>query len=210
MARYQAMRPFIEGLKSDAHPVKILDVGSGEGYLHHFLSDLVTEFWGIECDETRFQTCQSMGYQMNNFNVEKQPFPYENDFFDAVVASHIIEHLYHPEIALKELYRVLKPGGVIIIGVPMQPWLVSKILHLKEKLFPTVWWGHHQFFCMSSLRKFLHNLQVEDIRGFRLFSARQQLTLEDKLWFYKISTWFGKRFPNLSPEINAVIRKPHT
>ncbi len=42
----------------------------------------------------------------------------KNDSFDVVYCAHVIEHLTKPEIAVKEFYRVLKPGGAMIITTP--------------------------------------------------------------------------------------------
>ncbi len=43
--------------------------------------------------------------------------PYEDDTFDVVLAAHVIEHLPDPKIALAEIYRVLKPGGIVICSL---------------------------------------------------------------------------------------------
>lgn len=50
-------------------------------------------------------------------NVEKMSF--KSSFFDTVFCSQVLEHVPHPWLALSEIYRVLRPGGVAIITVPM-------------------------------------------------------------------------------------------
>lgn len=40
--------------------------------------------------------------------------PFEDDSYDAVIAKEVLEHLYHPHVAIDEVFRVLKPGGKFI------------------------------------------------------------------------------------------------
>lgn len=211
MERYRSaaddfILPHVNKLPSDSE-VKLLDVGSGKGFLKYFCDTDKIQYFGIELDPKRIEICKNIGYSISSFDIEKSAFPYESDSFEVVVASHVLEHLYHPENAMKEIYRVLKPGGIAIIGVPMHTWLVSKILLLKEKLFPAAQYDHHQFLCMSSLKNFFKDYKVIDIRGFRLISSRKRFTWEDNYGFYKWNIEFGKRFPFLTSEVNVVIKK---
>lgn len=51
-------------------------------------------------------------------NLEKIPFP--DNTYDIFLTMDVFEHLFNPEIAIKEIYRVLKPGGVYIMTVPIE------------------------------------------------------------------------------------------
>ena len=44
--------------------------------------------------------------------------PCEADFFDVIFMHHVIEHLEKPEEDIKEVKRILKPGGILILGTP--------------------------------------------------------------------------------------------
>jgi SAM-dependent methyltransferase len=46
------------------------------------------------------------------------PYPFPDDRFDLVEADHVIEHLNDPFGAMKELHRIVKDGGIIILKVP--------------------------------------------------------------------------------------------
>ena len=46
------------------------------------------------------------------------PYPFTDGQFDEVYASHVLEHLDKPFLIMKELHRILKPGGVLRVKVP--------------------------------------------------------------------------------------------
>jgi len=51
-------------------------------------------------------------------DLEKFPYPFEDESIDLVEADHVLEHFHNPLWAMKEVWRILKPGGRIIIKVP--------------------------------------------------------------------------------------------
>lgn len=60
--------------------------------------------------------------------------------FDTVYSYHCLEHLEHPELALKNWYRLVKPGGWLIIGVPHRDY------YEKRKLLPSLFNPDHKTF----------------------------------------------------------------
>lgn len=65
------------------------------------------------------ETGELIEYGYKQFNIEKDSFPYEDDFFDVVLFCEIIEHLLSdPVHALTEIRRVLKPTGVLALTTP--------------------------------------------------------------------------------------------
>jgi len=46
------------------------------------------------------------------------PYPFEDNEFDYILASHVIEHLDKPFWTMRELHRILKPGGTLLVKVP--------------------------------------------------------------------------------------------
>jgi SAM-dependent methyltransferase len=52
-------------------------------------------------------------------NVDLQDLPFRDAFYDFVVASHVLEHIPDDLAAIKEVGRILKPGGVAILPVPL-------------------------------------------------------------------------------------------
>jgi SAM-dependent methyltransferase len=60
-----------------------------------------------------------LAIEVRVFNIEKDPFPFAADSFDAVLCMEVLEHLgYSPSQMLAESHRVLKPGGLLFLTVP--------------------------------------------------------------------------------------------
>jgi ubiquinone/menaquinone biosynthesis C-methylase UbiE len=49
--------------------------------------------------------------------------PYGNGVFDLVMTAHVLEHLVDPSVALNEMVRALKPGGLLVACVGRKPYL---------------------------------------------------------------------------------------
>ncbi|MCL5022895.1 MAG: class I SAM-dependent methyltransferase [Nitrospirae bacterium] len=63
-----------------------------------------------------------------------------DSFFDFVYSSHTLEHMVTPEIALRNWWRVLKPGGFLALYVP------HRDLYEKKKELPSRWNDDHRHF----------------------------------------------------------------
>lgn len=72
-------------------------------------------------------------YKQTDLNKKKIPF--DNDFFDLVVASHIIEHVNNPLELFSELIRVCKPGGYIYVEAPSERALCMPGMPFKHEQF---------------------------------------------------------------------------
>jgi SAM-dependent methyltransferase len=51
-------------------------------------------------------------------DLNQPPYPFEDSSFDKILAHHVLEHLDKPFTIMKELHRILKPGGKLIVRVP--------------------------------------------------------------------------------------------
>jgi SAM-dependent methyltransferase len=59
------------------------------------------------------ETNPDVVHNLNNF-----PYPFQDNTFDLIEASHVLEHLDRPFDVMRELHRILKPGGSLLIKVP--------------------------------------------------------------------------------------------
>ncbi len=110
---YFARKGLLHGLKRVSGKItgRILDVGSGTmPYRHLFQS---TEYIGLELDSP-----ENRQYKRANFFYNGKDFPFEDNSFDSVISSQVLEHVFNPDEFIQEIYRVLKPGGRCLITVP--------------------------------------------------------------------------------------------
>jgi len=95
---------------------KILDVGCGNGYFSQIAEFIGWDAVGIDIDSEAVKTANQLGVKAIESNLYNIPF--DNESFDVVTMNHVIEHLHEPLTALREVLRVLKPGGMIWLSTP--------------------------------------------------------------------------------------------
>ena len=112
---------------------KLLDVGCGAGKNIEAFSRL-GECWGIDSSSDAISFCKKRGItKAIKGSIEKIPFSKQS--FNIITALDVLEHVNDLK-SLKEIYRVLKTNGVIIITVPAFPKLWSRwdeVLHHKRR-----------------------------------------------------------------------------
>jgi len=103
---------------------RILDCGVGNGSLSIALDSILTsplEYHGIDTSAEMLvqasSTMQQAGLRAHLEQADVLSLPYDDQSFDVVMAAHILEHLPDPQRALKEMIRVLKPGGMVFVCV---------------------------------------------------------------------------------------------
>jgi SAM-dependent methyltransferase len=77
--------------------------------------------------------------------------PFESESFDRVIAAEVMEHLPEDTDAMSELFRVLKPGGLIAVTVPR--WLPEKVCWALSDAYHEVEGGHVRIYKGSQLRE---------------------------------------------------------
>jgi SAM-dependent methyltransferase len=98
-----SLAPFITG--------KTLDVGCGKKPYQALFG--CSEYIGLEIDTQENRKNKAADYYYNGII-----FPFRDNEFDSILISQVFEHVFHPNEFLKEVNRVLKQHGVILMTVP--------------------------------------------------------------------------------------------
>ena len=97
---------------------KILDVGCGTGHLAAELARRGYDTWGTDL------SAGMIDYARANYNAERyqvgdiEKIPFPDNTFDGIVCLGVVEYLASDDAALKEMHRVLRPGGYSVITTP--------------------------------------------------------------------------------------------
>jgi len=92
---------------------RLLDVGCSMGFLVKAAQDAGFEAHGLDLSEKTLEEGRRR-YGVNLWNGVLEDYPFEK--FDAITCYNTIEHVVQPDRLMKEMYRRLAPGGVIVIG----------------------------------------------------------------------------------------------
>lgn len=97
---------------------KILEIGAGAGWQSKILSDNGFDVVAIDLIDTNYKQEQVF----NVINYDGYTIPFENESFDLVFSSNVLEHIPHIKDFQKEIYRVLKKDATCIHLVPSSYW----------------------------------------------------------------------------------------
>jgi SAM-dependent methyltransferase len=97
---------------------RILDHGCGQSPMLGMYRDKCTEIIGVDWTGSPHDTAYADIYADLNDRL-----PFEDAYFDTVLSSDVVEHLYNPVAVLADLSRVTRPGGYIILGTPFNYWI---------------------------------------------------------------------------------------
>lgn len=165
----------------------ILDCACGRGfYLNMYRYVSACRLVGLELDAEVIQKARrNVGHlpdiTLTRGNIYALPFP--DNHFDGVILSEILEHVEDDVAGLREVLRVLKPGGVAAITVPNAhyPFLWDPINWTLERVFGThiqhgalagIWANHVRLYRREQLRAAVEDagLIVEQERAFTHYS----------------------------------------
>ena len=110
---------------------RVLEIGCGLGGL---LKRLPSEHkMGVDVSSFAVGHCCKQGLSVIRADVE-EGLPFEDNTFDVVAMTAVIEHFKNPDLVLRECFRVLAPRGRIVITSPVRSWFVHDLdpTHFSE------------------------------------------------------------------------------
>lgn len=100
------------------HKLNGLDLGCGDGSNLGWLRPHFSRLYGSDYNLLRLMRAARLGIDARLFMADINDYPAMNDSFDVIYFNHVLEHIPDDAAALREVRRILKPGGLLILGVP--------------------------------------------------------------------------------------------
>ncbi len=169
----------------------MLDVGCGEGrHIFGIMQDYpLMKCIGLDMDNESlekaeegfeyFKSISEAGAQFLKGSAYSLPFPDES--IDLIVCSEVLEHLHEYNDAVKEIHRVLKPGGKFYASVPAS-WPEKICWKLSEE-YQNQPGGHLRIFSQSGL--------ISEIKesGFKFLSSEKFHSIHSPYWWLRCFFW---------------------
>lgn len=189
---------------------KILDIGCSDCSFSVILKNVsnADEVYGIDVYENAVKCGLERGVKVIQVDIDKDNFPFEDNFFDAVYCGEVIEHLFDPDHLLDEIHRISKRDALCVITTPNLASLFNRIalsfgyqpyfteVSLKYKLGHFLYSskhiaGHIRNFTYRSFLQLvqMHSFNIEKTLGYQI---------EDLPFPVNILDAFVSRFPSLS------------
>lgn len=139
--------------------LNILDVGCATGYLGNAVKFGKNYVCGIEISENAAKEAEKVLDKVIVGDVEEIKLPFPEHFFDVIICSDIIEHLFDPKQVLCNLRHYLKPHGLLLMVVPNVAWYKIRLMILMGKWeyqnYGILDYGHIRWFTKESGRRLL-------------------------------------------------------
>lgn len=174
---------------------RILDVGCSEGEGNHLQAayeHLPVHAIGVDSDLERLKTfwtrfvqfatkppSRSRRLNLTSANLLDLPFP--SDTFDAVICAEVLEHIPDYRAALREIRRVLRPGGHLGLSVPR--FFTEWVCWVLEDSYHRSPGGHLRIFRRQHLRT-----EIESM-GFDCHGTHSALGLHTPYWWLSCLWW---------------------
>jgi 2-polyprenyl-3-methyl-5-hydroxy-6-metoxy-1,4-benzoquinol methylase len=126
----------------------VVDVGCGVGRFLAAAGDVATEYVGVD-------VVRHPGFPVDStclcVNLDREPIPLPPSHADIVVSIETIEHIENPRALCRELSRILKPGGWLVISTPNQISLLSLLSLVARGRFAAFPDSYYPIHCTAVL-----------------------------------------------------------
>ena len=156
----------VKALKTAA-PSSLIDIGCGTGAFLQYLSENQPEIklYGLDLSEGMVQEVNTrMGKKVTVYQGDSEHMPLEDGQFDFVTCNMSIHHYPHAWFAVNEMFRILRPGGMLCIN---DMDCIAPIRWVANKVFPHLKSGDVKMYCRQEIEDMLRGA------GFKSISYRK-------------------------------------
>lgn len=162
--------------KTKKFKLQVLDVGCGSGTIAKIIKDEGHSVTGIDFSEEALKRASARGIKTKQCNLD-EGIPEPDGIYDLVWEGDIVEHVFDPIGLLKESARVLKKNGILLVTIPNDVGLVSRIKilfgisHQEQMYESSGFYKHHTFFTPRLIRFMLEK------SGFKIVEFQKILNI---------------------------------
>lgn len=154
----------LEEITADFAPYRqsnrLLDLGCGAGDLLQAARNHGWQGQGLDVSSQAAKHVRELGFEVFVGELETAEFP--SAHFDVVTAAELIEHVFEPRALVREVARILRPGGLFWLTTPHARGLSARLLGLQ---WQCIWPPEHlQLFSIAGLRALLREAGFRDVR----------------------------------------------
>lgn len=152
---------------------RVLDVACGDGLLMSALKKKGALVSGVDISDEAVKKCKAKGLDVSAVDIATEKLPFSDSTFDTVIMLDVLEHLYTPEVFLREAVRVSKKS--IIISVPNFNSLPARLQvlfgNVPENNRPNK--GHVFWFNYENLKRIIEDegLHISELRVNTIFES---------------------------------------
>lgn len=184
-------------LLKQSDDVRYLDVGCATGTHVQIFTDLGLDACGVDPSEQPILLGQQAGRNLYLGTLDEVNFPSES--FDLISSYEVIEHVPNPVEFLKEITRVLKPGGVLILGTGNFDSWTRRLRRDRWDFFNLM--GHGGHICFYSPKTFK---KIAPMVGLQLVKAN---TYSLRFFEKEEVSWLTYRVSKIISEIGSLFAK---
>lgn len=193
------------GFLKDLHAInfnswqRILDIGCGGGFFLNAVREIFDKLYGLEISSELAEFVKKKwDIDVHIGNILNIDFP--KNYFDIITLYDVLEHMFHPDELLREIHRILKPGGVVVVSTPNVNGLSAKSMKDKWLFFTPP--EHLYYFSPNSLRIFF------EANGFRVCKVRTENIYINNILMQKFRRKISrKELRSSTSKISTSIRK---
>jgi len=155
-----------------SQPSEILDVGCGTGANLRLLQEQGHTATGLTLSEAEARIVHGQGLSCQVWDITSEELPFPPQSFDALIFSHVLEHMAWPDVVLRRYCQLLKPNGKVYIALPnkmhfMQRWesVMGRFRYTEMGIMDRT---HLRFFDFVTARQLVETVGLEIERHFGL------------------------------------------
>jgi len=160
--KYWVFKSWIRSFYPKRQVIRTLEIGCGQGDLLRAVQhDPCFEARGLDYADGPLGYARSLGLRVDKGDIQSMRFG--DGTFDLVVALHVLEHVHDLDATLADIYRVLRPGGLVFVVCPC-------VSHIKARWAGTRWKyigapAHLWYFSTTTLSRFLEKAGFVTLRA---------------------------------------------